>query len=53
MRQSRTRLLVWAVATAILMLASPDEPRADAGEAKQLIVMIDGDQTHEPPPIRL
>ena len=43
MRQFRNRLLVWAVATAILMLASPDEARADAGEAKQLIVMINGE----------
>ena len=36
------RLLVWAVAAAILMVASPDEARSDADEAKRLIVMIEG-----------
>lgn len=35
--------MVWAVAAAVLVLASPDEARADAAEAKRLIVMIDGE----------
>ena len=36
------RLFVWAIAMVVLMVASPDEARSDAGEAKRLIVMIDG-----------
>ena len=37
------RLVVWAIATAILVLAGPEDARADPGAAKQLIVMIDGE----------
>ncbi len=37
------RLFIWAIAVAILVPASLVEARADAGEAKRLMVMIDGE----------
>ena len=36
------RLVVCAIAAMVLVIASPGKPRADADEAKRLIVMIEG-----------
>lgn len=43
MCQFLIRLVVCAIAAMVLVIASPRKPRADVGEAKQLIVMIDGE----------